>query len=132
MRNVCCVLAEDGIYIRSMDTIRRIQMEKRRDALLEQLRSIGNLMRGTLVHARVKCGRNGCVCESGEKHEKLHLSLNLHGRTRGCYLGEARREEAAKLIGEYQRAWNLIEQLTEVNLELLRGKHAGGRRRKRA
>jgi hypothetical protein len=115
-----------------MDAIRRIQMEKRRDALIDQLRSIGNLMRGTLIQARVKCGRAGCVCESGEKHEKLHLSLNLHGRTRGCYVGEARREEVATLIAEYQRAWHLIEQLTEVNLELLRGEHAGGRRRKRA
>lgn len=115
-----------------MDAISRIQMVKRRDALIDELRSIGNLMRGTLIQTRVKCGRKGCVCESGEKHEKLHLSLNLHGRTRGCYVGEARREEVAPLIAEYQRAWHIIEQLTEVNLELLRGEHAGGRRRKRA
>jgi hypothetical protein len=115
-----------------MDALSRIQMEKRRDALIDQLHSIGNLMRGTLIQARVKCGRKGCVCELGEKHEKLHLSLNLHGRTRGCYVGEGRREEVAKLIAEYQRAWHIIEQLTEVNLELLRGDHAGGRRRKRA
>jgi len=111
-----------------MDTIERIQMEKRRNALIEQMRSIGNLMRGTLIQARVKCGRKGCVCETGEKHEKVHLSLNLHGRTRGCYVGEARREEVEKLIREYERVWHIIEQLTEVNLELMRGVHPGGRR----
>lgn len=122
----------DRIHIRSMDAISRIQLEKRRDALIGQLRSVGNLMRGTLIQARVKCGRKGCVCEAGEKHEKLHLSLNLHGRTRGCYVGEGRREEVAPLIAEYRRAWQIIEQLTEVNLELLRGDHAGGRRRRRA
>jgi len=118
----------DGIRIKSMDTIERIQMEKRRNALIEQMRSIGNLMRGTLIQARVKCGRKGCVCETGEKHEKVHLSLNLHGRTRGCYVGEARREEVEKLIREYERVWHIIEQLTEVNLELMRGVHPGGRR----
>jgi hypothetical protein len=46
-------------------------------------------------------------------------------------VGEVRRGEVAKLIGEYQRAWHIIEQLTELNLELLRGEHAGGRRRMR-
>ena len=116
-----------------MDAIERIRVEKRREALIEELRTIGNLMRGTLIKARVKCGRKGCVCDSGEKHEKLHLSLNLYGRTRGCYVGEGRRDEVAKLIAEYERAWQIIEQLTEVNLELLRGAHPGGRggRRKR-
>jgi hypothetical protein len=37
----------------------------------------------------------------------------------------------APLIGEYQRAWHIIEQLTEVNLELIRGNHPGGRRSKK-
>jgi hypothetical protein len=32
----------------------------------------------------------------------------------------------AGLIREYQRAWHIIEQLTEVNLELLRGEHPSG------
>lgn len=123
----------DRIYIRSMTTLERIQIEKRRDALIGEMRSLGNLMRGTLIQARVKCGRKGCECETGAKHEKVHLSLNLHGRTRGCYVGEARRGEVDKLIREYQRAWHIIEQLTEVNLELMRGAHPGGRsvRRKR-
>ncbi len=112
-----------------MTILDRIQLEKRRDALLEQLHSIGNLMRGTLVQTKVRCGRKGCVCETGEKHVKVHLSLNLHGRTRGCYVG-GREAAVAPLIQEYQRAWNIIEQLTEVNLELIRGNHPGGRRRK--
>ncbi len=113
-----------------METLNRIQLERRRDALLEQLRGIGNLMRGTLVPTKVRCGRKGCVCETGERHVKIHLSVNLHGRTRGCYVGE-RQEAVAGLLREYQRAWHIIEQLTEVNLELIRGVHPGGRQRKK-
>jgi hypothetical protein len=108
----------------------RIALEKQRDALVGQLRDLGNLMRGTLVKTKVRCGRKGCICETGEKHEKIHLSVNLHGRTRGCYVG-GREEAVASLIREYQRAWHIIEQLTEVNLELTRGDHPGGRRRKK-
>lgn len=115
-----------------MDIIKRIQLENRRDGLLAELRSLGNLMRGTLVETKVKCGRKGCVCESGAKHVKVHLSVNLNGRTRGCYVGQARQEAVSLLLTEYQRAWKIIGDLTEVNLELLRGEHAGGRRSKRA
>ena len=35
------------------------------------------------------------------------------------------------LLAEYQRAGRLINELTEVNLELLRGDHPGGRPRGR-
>ena len=45
--------------------------------------------------------------------------------------GRGREEAVASLINEYQRAWHIIEQLTEVNLELIRGAHPGGRRRKK-
>jgi len=115
-----------------MDILKRIQLERRRDELLAQLRSLGNLMRGSLVQTKVKCGRKGCTCESGEKHVKVHLSVNLRGRTRGCYVGHGREAAVSTLLVEYQRAWKIIGDLTEVNLELLRGEHAGGRRRSRA
>ena len=42
-----------------------------------------------------------------------------------------REEVVAIMIREYQRAWHIIEQLTELNLELIRGDHPGGRRKKR-
>ena len=120
----------DWVHTQSMDALSRIQMEKRRDALIEQLQGVGNLMRGTLVKTKVRCGRKGCICESGEKHVKLHLSVKLHGQSKGCYVG-GREEAVGSLIREYQRAWHIIEQLTEVNLELIRGDHPGGRRRQK-
>ena|SRR2546428_2431820 len=115
-----------------MDIRQRIQLEKRRDALIAEIQGLGNLMRGTLVQMKVRCGRKGCTCETGEKHEKVHLSVNLGGRTRGCYVGRGREETVAGLLAEYQVAWRIIQELTEVNLALLRGDHPGGRRRKTA
>lgn len=105
----------------------RLRLERQRDALIEELRGLGNLMRGTVVAVGVKCGRSGCACEQGAKHRKVHLSVNLQGRTRGCYLGREREAVVAPLLAEYQRAWQLINALTEVNLALLRGTHPGGR-----
>lgn len=84
------------------------------------MRGLGNLMRGTLYTAHVRCGAPRCECAHGEKHAKLHLSVNFKGRTRGLYVGEKRADAVAALLEEYQRAWRIIEGLTEVNLELLR------------
>jgi hypothetical protein len=111
------------------NALTRIRLEQQRDALVAELRDLGNLMRGTLVQARVKCGRKGCECEKGEKHEKVHLCLNFHGRTRNLYVGQGRKESVENLVREYQRARRIIDELTEVNLELLRGDHPGGQQR---
>ena len=124
---------EDVIHIRSMMTDHdRRQLEQQRDALLGELRGLGNLMRGTIGEVGVKCGRPGCPCTQGVKHRKVHLSVNLHGRTRSCYLGREREAIVAPLIAEYERAWRLITDLTAVNLALLRGTHPGGSSRRRA
>src|SRR3989339_399790 len=97
----------------------RKRLEQEREALVEQLRGLGNLMRGTVIQVGVKCGRAGCGCERGEKHRKVHLSVNLGGRTRGCYLGREREPLVAPLIAEYQRAGG-------------RGGRGGGRHEPRA
>ena len=110
----------------------RRKLEQQRDALLAELRGLGNLMRGTIGMVGVKCGRPGCSCAQGQKHRKVHLSVNLRGRTRSCYLGHEREALVAPLIAEYERAWRLINDLTTVNLALLRGTHPGGAPRKRA
>ena len=109
----------------------RQRLEAHRDALLAELRGLGNLMRGTVVRTGVRCGRAGCACATGAKHLKLHFSVNLGGRTHGCYLGSEREALVAPLLAEYQRAWRLINDLTAVNLALLRGPHPGGRPRRR-
>jgi hypothetical protein len=110
----------------------RRTLEQQRDALLAELRGLGNLMRGTIGTVGVTCGRPGCACTQGVKHRKIHLSVNLHGRTRSCYLGREREALVAPLLAEYDRAWRLITDLTAVNLALLRGTHPGGAPRRRA
>jgi len=109
----------------------RRKLEQQRDALLGELRGLGNLMRGTIGEVGVKCGRPGCACTQGVKHRKVHLSVNLHGRTRSCYLGRERAGVVVPLLAEYERAWRLINDLTAVNLALLRGTHPGGPSRSR-
>ena len=109
----------------------RHRLARERDTLLAQFRRLGNLMRGTIVRVGVQCGRLGCACAQGAKHGKVHLSVTLEGRARTCYLGAEGAGRVAPLLAEYQRAWQLINALTVVNLALLRGQHPGGPSRRR-
>lgn len=109
------------LYDKAMNSdLDRVRLESRRDTLLEQLSRVGNLMRGSLYINRVRCGRASCECATGEKHAQVHLSVNVKGRTRKVYVGERREGEVSALIAEYHRAWRIIQELTEINLELLR------------
>ena len=98
------------------------RLEKRRDILLEHLRGLGNLMRGSLYTAQVRCGSQSCECAKAksQRHAKVHLSVNVGGHTRNVYVGESRADRVASLIVEYNRARRIIEELTEINIELLR------------
>jgi len=106
---------------RTMPTeLERVRLEKRRATAIAQLSTLGNLMRGTLYSTEVRCGRFGCECAEGKKRARLHLSVEFKGRTRKVYVSRERVDDVEMLVSEYRRAWRLIEELTEVNLELLR------------
>ena len=84
-------------------------------------------MRGTIGMVGVKYGRPDCACTQGVKHRKVHLSVNLHGRTRSCDLWREREALVAPLLREDERAWRLILALTTVNLAVLQADGGLGR-----
>ena len=98
----------------------RLQQKK----LIRQICEIvgKNLMRGTIVETQTSCGKPSCICmRKGKKHPSRSLSVNLGGRTRLVYLNKEREETAQVITHNYLRMWKLLDQLTEVNLKLLKG-----------
>jgi hypothetical protein len=49
----------------------------------------------------------------------LQLTVNLGGRTRTRYVRQGERAAVEAKVSAYQRLWELVEELTEVNLALL-------------
>ena len=106
--------------------------EQRRDALLHRLRQFPNLMRGTVYERLRKCGRRSCTCagKEGPKHTTRQLVVNLKGRVHTRYVRTGEMEKVQALVAAYAELWEIVTELTEVNLELLRGEHPGGRFRR--
>lgn len=104
------------------------QLETRRDALLARLRQLPNLMRGSVYDRERKCGRATCACATGgPKHPTRQLTVTLRGRTHTRYVRQGELAQVQALVATYHALWTLVEELTAVNLALLRGAHPGGR-----
>jgi hypothetical protein len=81
-----------------------------------------------LIHASflerfLKCGRPNCHCRDGEKHGPFfYLSRCLAKRQMRTLLlkGEAQIRQAHRSVEAYQKALQVLDQLSEINWELLR------------
>ena len=96
------------------------RLEHQRTRLLDELHHLPDLMRGKVYERERKCGRASCTCASGgPRHPGLQLTVNLGGRTRTRYVRQGERAAVEAKVAAYRRLWELVDELTEVNLSLL-------------
>ncbi len=97
-----------------------VRLEQQRERLLAELHHLPDLMRGKVYERERKCGRASCTCASGgPRHPGLQLTVNLGGRTRTRYVRQGERAVVEAKVAAYRRLWELVDELTEVNLALL-------------
>lgn len=115
------------MYIMSMRSPQILRLEQRRDALLARLHALPNLMRGTVYERLRKCGRATCACaRGGPKHPTRQLTVTLGGTTRTRYVRRGELDQVQARIATYPALWAIVDEVTAVNLALLRGQHPGG------
>ena len=96
------------------------RLEQKRARLLDELHQLPDLMRGKVYERERKCGRASCTCASGgPRHRGLQLTVNLGGRTRTRYVRQGERAAVEAKVAAYRRLWEVVDELTEVNLTLL-------------
>jgi len=82
-------------------------MKRRVKELQRQLGAVGPVMRGSVVVI-------------GTRTKQSYLSLNKGGKTKLIYLGKKREERAREYVANYRRLWEIIEEMTILNMELLK------------
>ena len=90
--------------------IHAIQLKKlkwRMRTLQNQLGRLGPFMRGTVVVI-------------GTRNKQPYFSLNKNKKTRLIYLGQKREPQARRLSEAYKRRLDIIEEMTALNMELLK------------
>jgi hypothetical protein len=75
--------------------------------LKAELNSLGVVMRGSVVVI-------------GVRNKQPYFSLNKNGKTHLIYLGKKRESEARQYSANYQRLRQIIEEMTAINMALLK------------
>src|SRR4030042_6827649 len=109
---------------------REVTMEKKRiseirsrlSILHKKLSAMGPLMRGTVVLLGSTCGNPQCKCARGEKHPQYYFSVKIEKTTKIMYLRKQMRMEAELYVKNYKLLWNIVEEMTLLNFELLKSK----------
>lgn len=96
----------------------------RRQQLLDELATLGPVLRASVVERYTQCGKGQCKCMRGEKHGPFsYLTVSYaKGRTRQIYLPKTLRAVADTWVRNYRQALDLLEEVSSIDLELLRRK----------
>ena len=98
-------------------------LRRRKAALLRQLRVPPDLLRASYVERFTTCGKAACACARGHKHGPFfYLVANLGpGHILKSLLKTPVRQAVAQQgVAGYQAHWERLEELSQINLELLR------------
>ncbi len=104
---------------------------KQRTKTAERLGDVSQILRGTLLERMTRCNKSGCRCMRGEKHGPAYYVTVTYGKgkTRQIYVSKERKGVVEAWIANYYRVWKVLEEISRVNLELLRlGVEAGVKR----
>jgi hypothetical protein len=98
-------------------------LERRRKAVAK-LGEVSEVLRASLLERMTCCGKGACKCMAGQRHgPAYYLTVSYaRGRTRQIYLTKEHRAVAETWIRNYGRVCAALEEISQVNLELLRSK----------
>jgi hypothetical protein len=97
----------------------------RRRKLEAQLSDLGPVLRASLIERFTQCGKAGCKCMRGHKHgPSYYLTVSYaKGKTRQVYVPKELQPVAEQWVRNYHQAMAVLEEISSINLELIRLKH---------
>ncbi len=112
------------------------QLLARRGRVVKTLPPLEEIVRGSVVARRLRCGKASCRCARTGGHAATYLSVTFAGgRTEQISLPAALVPVARRWVANYRKWWSAVERISALNRELLRQQRAasaaGERKRKR-
>ena len=99
------------------------------DSRLKRVAAHKPLLAASLSSVRRVCGQPTCHCHQGEKHLAHQLTYKVRGKTHTVYVPVDFTEEVRSWINEHRRLKRLLQEITQLSLELVRS-HAQERKRR--
>src|SRR5512136_862417 len=94
---------------------------RRRAAAVARLTKAAESLRGSLIERFLPCGNANCKCRRGELHgPAYYVSVTYKGRSRQVYVSKAAKPVVERWLGNYQEIYGTLEEISAINLELIR------------
>ena len=95
-------------------------LERNRKEVFRKMPRTEEIIKGTLVVMRNKCGKPNCKCQKGHPHIALALSQYVNGKTRMTYIPKAIAKEVKTAVDNYKGTKKCINELSGINLEIVK------------
>ena len=97
------------------------QLIKRRERLLSALPQYGNAVKGSINCVCGKCNRANCICAKKSAAKAYRLTYkDRRQKTRIVYVAKDRLREVRRLLANYSRLREKVEQLIAANTEIFK------------
>jgi hypothetical protein len=100
-----------------------LALRQRKAALLRQLAIPADFLRASYVERFTTCGKANCACARGQKHGPFYYLASglVPGHVLKFLLKTPAQQNAGRRgVAAYQRLWEGLEELSQINAELLR------------
>jgi len=117
------IFASDVAKIYPLSRTSTLALRQRKAALLRHASLPPDLLRASFVERFTTCGKPNCACAGGQKHGPFYYVVaNLDvGRILKSLLKTADQQQGVRRgVAGYQAHWERLEELSQINLELLR------------
>ena len=97
-------------------------LRRERKRLLRELSDIQLLVRGTYLERFSTCSRPNCACHKGKRHgPRSYVVVTREKKQRQVYIPKDQVEAVRKGVAQYHKLLEIVDRVTSINLELMRG-----------
>ena len=85
--------------------------------------NLAEMIRGTMLKRYLECARQNCRCHKGvkERHGPYYfLAIRRKDKTKHVYIPQDKIETVKKWVSSYNKIWQGIEEITDINVKLIR------------
>lgn len=94
----------------------------RRHELLLELSTLSTVVHGSVFERHSECSRPNCSCHDGQRHgPRTYLAVGSDTGQRQHYVPVSQVGAAREAVRQYDRLRRIVDRITRINLELLRG-----------
>lgn len=95
----------------------------KKELLLQRINDCSDFLRGSITSVCSTCNRAGCICTGRPTGRAYRLTYkDKEQKTRTVYISREQLSEARRMLSNYGKMRELLDQLFEKNIEIFKKK----------